>query len=334
MWTMQPWRVALEAFEDEDMANPSTGWAVRSWRADDDPWRARAFLRAAFLTAGRRAHVWHLARFDYLRAHVLPNVTGGRLEDLMLAHEVDGELRALAIADGAPGEVHLAVHAHLRSADLEDALLAAAEARLARVDDDGRRMLAVWAAADDDLRRERLRARGYAPQGSVERIARRDLGAEVTPVPLAPGYAVRSLGDGLDLLERCHASGLAFHDGDLRVAADNRDDPSWYRGLQRAPLYRRDLDLVAVAPDGAIAAFATVWFDDVTRSVLFEPVATVPAHRRRGLGLALLTEGLRRARGLGADLALVGGYGDAANALYRAAFGDEHEDVEAWVRRW
>ena len=38
----------------------------------------------------------------------------------------------------------------------------------------------------------------------------------------------------------------------------------------------------------------TIWFDDVTRSAYFKPVATVPKHQRRGLGRALLTEGLRR----------------------------------------
>jgi hypothetical protein len=32
----------------------------------------------------------------------------------------------------------------------------------------------------------------------------------------------------------------------------------WYRDVQRAPLYRRDLDLVAVAPDGELAAFCTL----------------------------------------------------------------------------
>ena len=308
--------------------------SVRPWTAGDDPWRAREFLRAAFLACGRRAQVWHVGRFDYLRAHVLPNVTGGRLEDLVLALEVDGELRALAIADGAPGEVHLAMHPGARTEPLEAVLLDAAEQLLARVGDDGGRTLAVWTAADDELRRGLLRARGFVTHGTVERIARCDLTRTVAVASCPDGYRVRSLGDGLELLERCYASGLAFHDGDLKVAAENRDDPAWYRGIQRAPLYRRDLDLVAVAPDGAVGAVATMWFDDATRSVLFEPVATVPTHRRRGLGRALLTEGLRRAREVGADLALVGGYGEGANALYRAAFGDDHEVVEAWVRRW
>jgi ribosomal protein S18 acetylase RimI-like enzyme len=114
----------------------------------------------------------------------------------------------------------------------------------------------------------------------------------------------------------------------------NRDDPTWYRNIQTAPLYRRDLDLVAIAPDEAIAAFCTIWFDDVTRSAYFEPVATVPAHQRRGLGKALLTEGLRRLQRMGATRAFVGGYSLAANTLYQSVMGSQYELYEVWVKEW
>jgi predicted N-acetyltransferase YhbS len=142
------------------------------------------------------------------------------------------------------------------------------------------------------------------------------------------------MGDGVELLERCYASGLAFHDGNINIAVENRDDPTWYRNIQRAPLYRRDLDLVAVAQDGAVAAFCTIWFDDVTRSAYFEPVGTVPSHQRRGLGRLILTEGLRRLQRIGATRAFVSGMGPGANALYASVFGPDHELNESWVRAW
>ncbi len=47
-------------------------------------------------------------------------------------------------------------------------------------------------------------------------------------------------------------------------------------------LYRRDLDIVAVAPGGEIAGFCTIWYDDVTRTG-YEPVGVVPEYHRRGL---------------------------------------------------
>jgi predicted N-acetyltransferase YhbS len=101
-----------------------------------------------------------------------------------------------------------------------------------------------------------------------------------------------------------------------------------------APLYRRDLDLVAVAPDGSIAAFCTIWFDDVTRSAYFEPVATVPAHQRHGLAKALMSEGLQRLQRMGALTAFVSGYGVGANALYQSVMGDDHASSEPWVKEW
>jgi len=108
---------------------------------------------------------------------------------------------------------------------------------------------------------------------------------------------------------------------------------TWYRNVQRAPLYRRDLDLVAVAPGGDLAAFCTLLFDDVTRTAAFEPVGTHPAHQRRGLGKAIMAEGLRRVARLGATLSAVGSYSEAAGALYASAGFGEYELSEPWVRR-
>ena len=317
----------------------------RPYRGDDDAWRLRAFLRAAFLANDRRARSWHVARFDYARWHACLNVAGAALEDVALLWEEGGEVVGLVMPDGGPGEAHLSLHPLHATAALEAEMLDAAEARLSEASDDGWRLV-VWTMADDGRRRAELERRGYVRQGAVETQWRRRLDRPLPPAPIAPGYVVRPVGAGLELLERCYASGLAFHEGDTRVAVENRDDPAWYRNVQTAPLYRRDLDLVAVAPDGAIAAFCTVWFDDVTRSAYLEPVATVPAHRRRGLGRAVATEGLRQARRLGADLALVFGYTPHANALYRAVMtvagapdddraGDGDLDTaEAWVRTW
>jgi mycothiol synthase len=92
--------------------------------------------------------------------------------------------------------------------------------------------------------------------------------------------------------------------------------------------------MVAIAPDGAVAAFCTMWFDDVTRSAYFEPVATVPAHQRQGLGKALMTEGLHRLQRIGVTRAFVGGHSAAANALYRSVMGAEHELYEVWAKEW
>ncbi len=294
-----------------------------------DAWRIRSFLRDAFLADDRRSRVWHVARFDYTWWHVLPNVAETRLEDVAWLWEENGRIVALLLPDDGPGDAHLSVAPDVRGR-VEAAMLDVAEAALAARDPAGRATLAVWADASDAGFVELLGSRGYRRSDVRERRWRGAIDSERGAVAPPAGYAIRPLGDGLELLERCHASGLAFHDGDLAVAAENRADTSWYRRVQRAPLYRRDLDLVAVDQHGAVAGFATAWFDDVTRSVLLEPVAVVPAHQRRGLGRALVSAALGQAARQGATLALVGAYDDAADALY-GSFLDGHDDHEAWA---
>lgn len=305
----------------------------RRYHTDDDYWRMRAFLRHVFLLNNQRETSWHVARLDYARWHSCLNCAHVRLEDVVWLWELDGQLIAILMPDGGPGEAHMSVHPERQTPELEEAMLCVAEEHLAAIASDGTRQLCAWAPAHDRLRQATLIRHGYAKDHPAATQWRRRLAGDITPAPTAPGYTIRALGDGLELLERCYASGLGFHAGDIRVAADNRADPSWYRNIQMAPLYRRDLDLVAVAPDGAIAAFCTVWFDDVTRSGYFEPVATVPAHQRRGLARALMTEGLRRLQRIGATVAFVSGYSPAANALYQSVMGNDHDLYEPWARQ-
>jgi ribosomal protein S18 acetylase RimI-like enzyme len=113
--------------------------------------------------------------------------------------------------------------------------------------------------------------------------------------------------------------------------APSRMTAAKHRAVMAAPTYRQDLDLVVEAPDGSLAAFSIVWFDEVNGIGVFEPVGTHSAHRRLGLGAAVMREGMRRLQALGAHTAYVntGGHTRAANALYEAT-GFELVDVN-WM---
>ena len=312
----------------------------RPYQNEEDYWRMREFLRRVFMVNNRLERSWHVARLDYARWHLCLNCDRVRLEDVVYLWETgcegdrDRAIVAILMPEGGPGEAHIMIHPDFDTVGLEQEMLSIAEERLAVSDPDGSRRLCVWAPEQNALRQSVLSARDYERRNAAEYQWRRDLPQPIPDAPMAPGYTIRSLGDGLELLERCYASGLGFHEGDINTAVENRDDPTWYLNIQNAPLYRRDLDLVAIAPDGAVAAFCTIWFDDVTRSAYIEPLATVPAHRRRGLGRALLTEGLRRLQRMGATRAFVGGFSPAANALYESVVGPQHELYEPWVKKW
>lgn len=301
--------------------------AMRSYQTDDDYWRVRAFLRQVFLLNDRLEWSWQAYRWDYWRWHGIENLGHGSLEEhVFLWETVDGQIGAVLNSEG-PGQAYLQVHPGWRTPLLEEQMIDVAQEHLARATGDGRRKLWFWVHEHDRQRQEILARRGYAKGEWLEYQRRRPLSASIPDVPVATGYTVRALGELDELPARSWASWKAFHPD---APDEEYEGWDWYLNIQRAPLYRRDLDLVAVAPDGEIASFCTVWFDDVTRAGAFEPVGTAPAHQRRGLGKAVMGEGLRRLRRLGATLAFVGSYEAPAHGLYASMGFTQYELAEPW----
>jgi GNAT superfamily N-acetyltransferase len=305
--------------------------AMRRYQNEDDYWRIRAFLRQVMLLNGLREQSWHVARLDYWRWHVAANCQDrASIDDLVFLWEAaDGQIAAVLNPEGT-SDAYLQVHPELRTRELEEEMLGVAEEHLAADRDDGR-MLEVWADVQDALRVDILKRRGYTKGKWIGRQWRRDLDAPIPDAPTPQGYTVRALGDVDELPARSWASWRGFH-------PDEPDEDyqgwEWYLNIQRCPLYRRELDMVAVAPDGEIASICTLWYDDVTRSAYIEPVATVPEHLRRGLARATITEGLRRVQRLGATRAFVGGYEPGPNALYSSVLSAEHDAWEQWIKKW
>jgi mycothiol synthase len=308
---------------------------MQTYQGNEDYWRIREFLCRVMLLNGRRELSWHVARLDYWIWFANADLEKIPLEDHIFLWETDtGQIAAVLNPEGH-GQAHLQVDPTFRSPELDEELITTAEEWLAVTAEDGRRSLQVFVDSRDLPRHAILSRHGFQrvvrPE-EQETQHRRSLEAPLPPVPPTPGYIIRSLGGGLELLERCYASGLGFHDDDIHAARNNRDHPDWYHHIQTAPLYRRDLDIVAVAADGSIASFCTVWFDDVTRTAYFEPVATLPAHQRKGLGTAVILEGLQRLQRMGCQVAFIGGYSRAANALYFSVMGPEHDISEPWEK--
>ena len=308
---------------------------MRPYRNKEDYWQMRQFLREVMLLNGLHQYSWHVARLDYWWWFIQPDLEKMDLEQVMFFWETeDGEIAAILNPEGK-GQAYLQIHPKFRTPELEEEMIVTAEQHLKNPNREGKMRSLVFADSKDSLRHEILRRRGYQ---KVERPETNEtihifpLANQIKEVKTPDGYTIRALGHGLELLERCYASGLGFHDDDIQTARENRDDPSWYHHIQSAPLYRRDLDLVAMAEDGSIASFCTVWFDDVTRTAYFEPVATVPKHQRHGLGKAILTEGLKRLKTIGAKIATVGGYSDSANGLYFSVFGEEFDQIQPWEK--
>ena len=67
-------------------------------------------------------------------------------------------------------------------------------------------------------------------------------------------------------------------------------------------------------------AFSVIWYDQLNRTGLFEPVGTRKDHRRRGFGRAVILYGMQVMSAAGMKYATVAHFGnnEAARALYQA----------------
>jgi mycothiol synthase len=81
------------------------------------------------------------------------------------------------------------------------------------------------------------------------------------------------------------------------------------------PGYDPDREIVAVAPDGRVAAYTVYWEDRENRIGLFEPVGTHRDFRRRGLARAVMVEAMVRMRAAGLVSVSVNHNADNAGAL-------------------
>ncbi|MBN1666810.1 MAG: hypothetical protein JW862_06965, partial [Anaerolineales bacterium] len=134
-----------------------------------------------------------------------------------------------------------------------------------------------------------------------------------------------------ELPARSWASWRAFH---AEEPDENYDgDYSWYRNLQSAPLYRRDLDIVAVTPDGEIAAFSTISYDDCTRSALIVLEGEAAEHSQRGLLPAMTVAGMRRLKSLGCTRLCAIASDEPTHAMYQTVM-HTYRVAHPWTKIW
>ena len=186
---------------------------------------------------------------------------------------------------------------------LRPEMLAYAEARLAGVDDAGRRYLKAYVNDFDTEFEDLVRSRGYLPEPGAHRpIAQFSIPAAFPPLRVAPGFRLKSLADDNDLARLDRVLWRGFN----HPGAPPADGPAARALMQQGPHYRKDLAIVAEAPNREFASFAGLWFDPANQLAYVEPVATDPSYRRMGLGTATVLEGIRRCGALGATVAYVG----------------------------
>lgn len=182
----------------------------------------------------------------------------------------------------------------LRGGDLVLAMLDWVEAKLTPKDN----AIGTDAFQQDSAWRTLLESRGYTPsEKPAYGYAVRSLADPIPDSVLPEGYAIRSAAGvhEADKLAKVHVG--AFNSA---WTADS------YAQAMQAPDYDPEREIVVVAPTGDFAAFCIIWLDPIGKTGLFEPVGTHADYQRRGLGRAMMLEGLRRMQAAGLHTAIVG----------------------------
>jgi predicted N-acetyltransferase YhbS len=285
--------------------------SFRPFRDETDWWRVRELL-IEIRPLVPRGSVWDIRRWDGRRFHCEDPWAADVLERCGLWEGEDGILVAAAHSEGARPDVHLQVRPEHR--DLEGDMLDWAIENLAGTDR-GVVRLHHMAWDDDDHRIALLRQRGFVRLEEREVTRWLSLRDAVLPAPDVPaGYALRHTGD--DPADHAHMAELL--NAAFRRTMHSAEE---YRVFStQSPSFRHDLSLVVEAPNGGFAAHVGFTIDEENGWGLIEPVCTHPEHRRRGLAVVLIREGLRRLQSLGIERAEVGTGGEEGpNRFYEAA---------------
>lgn len=184
---------------------------------------------------------------------------------------------------------------------LEDEIVAWGEACIRKLNlESGEANTLDFSCGPQDARRlDLMRRHGFAQESVRSLHYRRPLTAPVADLPFPAGYSWRCV-DARDPLEALV---------DLHRAAFGTDNMTVEERLaiMHAPNYLPALDLLALAPDGSLAAFCICGFEEPGSTTGYtDPIGTHPGHQRLGLARALVTCGLRLLQQNGADTAELG----------------------------
>lgn len=234
--------------------------------------------------------------------------------DVRLWEGDGGELLGFAWLE-EPDGVSMVAHPRLRGAGLlEGRMLEWGATHPAREAGDGPGELWTWASGEgDDALVRFLTARGFERDTFHMLRMHQTLDRDIPEPSLPDGWTVRHVGGEGEWEQRVETHREVWNPSKVTLPA--------YRRLRQAPGYVPELDLAAVGPDGAFGSYCICWLDPVNRTGEFEPVGTRPSHRRKGLGKAVILEGLRRLRERGAESAWVYSVwdNDASTRLYESA---------------
>ncbi|MGB7061483.1 MAG: GNAT family N-acetyltransferase [Candidatus Zixiibacteriota bacterium] len=291
---------------------------LRRYKPEQDFLRIRDFLVDTYHVFERPLN-WRLERWNYARYFVAPFLgTYGQkepnLEDSLKAirfwedtigvwenddNEIVGVVNMEHPDPEHPGYGEAFLQRHPKYTLLLGDMLDYAERTLINKKTN---TLHIYVYDYDEPLQELVQQRGYGKDAERARYDSELIIRDLPEQRLPEGYMMQSMAQENNIESRCEVFGRAFNHSD---PAEWPSDFS-YEELQRAPDYRKDLDISVMGPDGNYVACCITWYDSYNRMGILEPVGTHPDFRGLGLGREVVFDGIRRAANLGAEIVQVG----------------------------
>lgn len=234
-------------------------------------------------------HFLHVIDLPYR----LASWTLDKPQNFQFWHNVEGKLMAVAIMQEAFLSLEYIIHPMVDEAVLEPEILQWALQRGQMVANEQATTfpINVWLRSDHPQpeRVALLQERGLMPGARQDITMQCDLGKhnlqdEALTVP--DGFKIRPLRGQAEVAAYVELHQAAFGSTVMRE--------SWRMRTLQMPQYRPELDLVAVAEDGRLAAFCIGWLHPLQPLAQIEPMGVHPDFHRLGLGQAILAAVLQR----------------------------------------
>ena len=272
-------------------------WTSRPYEGEPDLLQMQSML----LEARSQTDDWHYPHigdlafwFFMVLVHLNPQ------EFIRLWHAEKGNLIGYAILGEDPS-FDCQVLPDYEWCGIEEEALAWAERRLVELRERDPQQwgsnLVSGARQDNPKRNSFLEQHGFQIGGEFSEVNMIcSLSGSLPEVIVPAGFQVRALAAQGEISNRAAAHRQVWQPWTVGNVSD--DD---YATFMRLPGYDRDLDVIAVAPDGVIAAYVNGWIDPLNRIGDFGPVGARTEYRRQGLARAVLLECMHRMQRCGMD---------------------------------
>lgn len=264
--------------------------------------RVRDFLVDTLKTIGKGRN-WTIERWNFSNSmsRIMNEVSIEKWESTIGIWEQAGKIITVVSAEGeASGEAFF--HTAMRELPQEiiEEMFEFTEKNLA-LNEDGKSIVQLRVPEGYKQYEDIALSRGYIKTQDYETISVLYINGTID-LRLPKGFSIKN-GYEVSDMDKGKAHAMAF--GYANTKHENIS-PLCYEQLRQMPDYRADLDLYVVSEDNEIAAFCTMWYDNINNIGILEPVGTIPEFRKMGLGRAVIGEATNRIAKEGAETVHVG----------------------------